>query len=313
MLGLVRSGALLAAMLVAAPSAIAAPAASPTQAQALYGEGVELFKSGKFAEAAKKFQQAYNIDPSPILLYNLARTAEEMGQAKAAVGHYKAYIARFPQAEDKDEVERRIRTLEAVLKAAENGFLSLVGLPDGAEATVDGQVTPPQADGRWKLKPGEYEIVVKAEGEADFTTRVAIRDADTTRVEYISSSGGGDSSGPSGMVIGGWASIGIGLVAIGAGTFFYAQTFSDVDEFDSAKKDIAKAYLAGDSAGVEDATSRKDQAADDHGSNGTLAYVMWGIGVAAAATGTTLLLLDDGDKKAAIVPTLGGLGVVGRF
>lgn len=315
MLELLRLGLLAAAILVAAPSAVVAQNNGPKLAQTLYGEGVELFKEGKFSEAADKFQQAYNIDPSPILLYNLARAAEEMGEAKAAIGHYKAYIARFPQAEDKAEVERRIRTLEAVLEAAQFGFMAIAGLPPGAEVKVNGEVMPPEGDGRWKLKPAEYDVVITAEDEPEFSTKVAIRDADTTRVEFVSSKttdpepGSGD--GPSAMMVGGWSAVGLGIVAIGAGTFFYAQTFSNADEFDQAKKDIAQAYL--DNASTDDAEARKDQAADDHSTNGTLAYVMWGVGLAAAATGTALLVLDDGDTQTAVVPTLGGLGVIGRF
>ena len=207
--------------------------------------------------------------------------------------------------------------LEAVLKAAMNGFLSIDGLPDGAEVQIDGEVVPPGPDGRWKLKPGEYVVLVNAKGGESWTARAAIRDADTTRLEYISASTGpAPSGGPSGMTIGGWTGVGIGVLAIGAGTFFYAQTFSNADEFDQAKRDLAEAYAVTrneDDPDVKDAASRKQQARDDHSSNGTLAYVMWGVGVAAAATGTTLLVLDDGDQQAAIVPTIGGLGVVGRF
>lgn len=317
MLRIVRSSLVLVALALATPSVAAAQTESQKQARQLYGEGVELFKAGEFGDAAKKFQQAYDIDPSPILLYNLARAAEEMGQAKAAVGHYKAYIARFPEAEDKAEVERRIRTLEAVLTAAMNGFLSIGGLPDGAEVQIDGERVPPGPDGRWKLKPGEYEVVVDATGTERWSAKAAIRDADTTRLDYVGATAGPDpTGGPGGMVIGGWTAIGVGVLALGAGTFFYAQTFSDADEFDQASGDLAKAYAVSgreDDPLVEDAAARKEQARDDHSSNGTLAYVMWGVGVAAAATGATLLVLDDGDQQAAIVPTLGGLGVVGRF
>ena len=313
MLRLIRCALVLVAL--AGPSASFAQTASQKQARTLYGEGVALFKSGKFEEAADKFQQAYNLDPAPILLYNLARAAEEMGSAKAAVGHYEAYLIRFPEAEDKAEVERRIRTLKAVLEAASNGFLSIGGLPDGAEVAVDGTAFDPGPDGRWKLKPGDHEVVVSVAGKPPWTAKATIRDADTTRLEYVAAvePPPPPSQGPSAMAIGGWSAVGAGVVALGAGTFFYAQTFSNADEFDQAKKDIVTAHLAGDEAGVSDAEGRKNQARDDHSSNGTLAYVMWGGGLAAAATGATLLVLDDGEAQAAIVPTLGGLGVIARF
>ncbi len=256
----------LCALLLLGSPVHAQPAASPSPAESLYAEGVGLFKAGKFEEAAERFQQAYNIDPSPILLYNLARAAEELGRAKAAVGHYKAYITRFPEAPDRTEVERRIRTLEAVLKAT--------------------QVKPePKPEPEPEPKP-EPEPEPKPDPEPE------------------------PAGGLSAMQVGGWTGVGLGVLAVGAGTIFYAQTFGHADDYNTAREDLAAARSGADR---EDAATRKDDAEEAHSSAGTLAYVFWGVGLAAAAGGATLLLLDEGDTSATLLPTPGGLGLVGTF
>ncbi|MFN3198190.1 MAG: hypothetical protein ACE366_07200 [Bradymonadia bacterium] len=77
-----------------------------------YEEGITLFQTGEYAEAADRFQRAYNFDPAPNLLFNLARAVELSGDKDKAVLHYHAYLARHQGAEDEAEVKARIAELE---------------------------------------------------------------------------------------------------------------------------------------------------------------------------------------------------------
>lgn len=98
----------------AAPPQPAAPAPEdPKEAAArFYEEGITLFQTGEYGEAAERFQQAYNFDPAPNLLFNLARALEMAGKKDEAVLHYKAYLARHEGAEDEGAVRDRIAELE---------------------------------------------------------------------------------------------------------------------------------------------------------------------------------------------------------
>lgn len=100
-----------------APAAVAAQSAEE-QAEAEYGAGVEDFKASDFEGALAHFEKAYLLDPSPILIYNLARAHEELGNAEQAIKYFETYLVRAPEAPDRPDVERRIRVMKAILEKA---------------------------------------------------------------------------------------------------------------------------------------------------------------------------------------------------
>ena len=177
------------ALCAVAPQAALAQAAPTAQkeAQQLFEQGATHFRARRFDKASEFFQRAYNIDPSPILLYNLARAAEEMGKADNAVGHYRAYLVRYEGAEDRAEVERRIRVLEAIIEASKPkpGRLFIEDLPQSATLMVDGaEPERPDDDGAWPLEPGPHSVAVAAPGLEPWTMEVEVRSLEATRVHY---------------------------------------------------------------------------------------------------------------------------------
>lgn len=112
----------LALSLVLATPAVALSAtpAEQKQAQAIYGEGAQAFKAGDYQTALTRFEAAYAIDPSPVLLYNMARCNEELGRPAAAAAAYEAYLEASPDARDRTDVERRIRIMRAILSNVED-------------------------------------------------------------------------------------------------------------------------------------------------------------------------------------------------
>jgi len=112
----------LALSLMMASPAIAAPAEpSPEErAQAIYAQGVAAFKASDYQTALDRFEEAHALDPSPVLLYNMARANEELGRPGASVARYEAYLEASPQAPDRADVERRIRIMRAILDNIES-------------------------------------------------------------------------------------------------------------------------------------------------------------------------------------------------
>lgn len=99
-------------LLAAALPARAADDPARTKADVAYQAGLADFQAGRFQEAFDHFHRAYLLDNAPTLLFNMARAAEEMGDAHTAIDHYRLYLDRVPDAEDRPEVERRIRVME---------------------------------------------------------------------------------------------------------------------------------------------------------------------------------------------------------
>lgn len=114
-----RAHLALSALIAASPAAAATPA-DAEQAQVIYAEGVQAFKAGDFEAALGRFEAAHALDPSPVLLYNMARANEELGRPAAAIARYEAYLEASPQAPDRDDVERRIRIMRAILSNVED-------------------------------------------------------------------------------------------------------------------------------------------------------------------------------------------------
>jgi tetratricopeptide (TPR) repeat protein len=313
-----RTGCLVGAAALCLPAAVYAQqpgsAEALNEAKRLYAEGASLFKQGKFREAADRFQAAYNLDPSPILLYNLARAAEEMGDAHQAIDHYKAYLARYPQAEDRDEVQRRIRVLEAVTR--HNGRLVLENVPAGANVTFNDAPPPAaDADGSWALAPGRYAVRVQPQDGAPWAQDVDVRSDETLKLSYASDGAG--VSGTAGLMdrpllLGGCIAGGVGVALAGGALYFGLQSSAATDDFHRYEKQIQNGK-------TDDATlKRKNQAQDDARSDARIANILWGVAGAAAATGVTLLILDLTGQPSqsggtALVPVPGGVGLIGTF
>lgn len=109
----------LIAALLCATQAVAATAQEKARAE--YDAGVESFRSKDFDTALQHFDRAYKLDPSPILIYNLARAHEEMGHAGLAIEHYQLYLDRSPDASDRADVERRVRVMSAIIEQGRSG------------------------------------------------------------------------------------------------------------------------------------------------------------------------------------------------
>jgi tetratricopeptide (TPR) repeat protein len=79
----------------------------------LFEESERSYREGRFDRAVALLERAYSIDADPILLYNMARAYERMGDAEGALGAYRRYLERAPDAADREAVERRVAELEA--------------------------------------------------------------------------------------------------------------------------------------------------------------------------------------------------------
>lgn len=78
-----------------------------------FASAQEAFAREHFKTAAVEFQRAYDITKDPILLFNIGESWQKAGDGKKAVQAYKDYIRLQPVAQDKDQVAKRIKAIEA--------------------------------------------------------------------------------------------------------------------------------------------------------------------------------------------------------
>lgn len=102
---------LFAAALLAAPRARAGG-----EGKAFFDSGVRHYNLGHFQDAITDFEKAYNIDPVPILLFNIAQSHRQLGDKERALFFYRRYLEQAPNPPNKGEVEQRMKDLTQSLQ-----------------------------------------------------------------------------------------------------------------------------------------------------------------------------------------------------
>lgn len=69
------------------------------------------YRDGRFKEAVELLRQAYAVHPEPVLLFNLGRALEDLGDLSNAADAYERYLASEPKAPDRGAIEERARSL----------------------------------------------------------------------------------------------------------------------------------------------------------------------------------------------------------
>ena len=103
------------------------------EAVELFEKSADLYRLGKFDEAAALLERAYSLHEEPVLLYNLGRAYEGLGENQKAIDAYTKYLEKAPEAKDRGALERRIVTLKAQIEKDKQR-----AKPDPAKGVGDG-------------------------------------------------------------------------------------------------------------------------------------------------------------------------------
>lgn len=104
--------AIVAGLVVLAAASTARAAENVEQAKAYFNAGVEAYDQGKYEIALREFQHAHALSHSPALYFNMAACEEHMDHYQAAALLLRQYLIEKPDADDKANVELRIKSLE---------------------------------------------------------------------------------------------------------------------------------------------------------------------------------------------------------
>lgn len=90
-------------------------AARDAEARHVFEAGRTAYDAGRYADALDYFQRGYALSQRPQLLYNVGQAADRLREDQTALDAFKLYLERLPNAENRPQVEERIRVLERVL------------------------------------------------------------------------------------------------------------------------------------------------------------------------------------------------------
>ncbi|MEO8179278.1 MAG: hypothetical protein ABI895_10635 [Deltaproteobacteria bacterium] len=299
----------VAAPLLAADGSAAESQASgrnPAAAQALFEEAQRRVAAGDYELACPKFKASYSLDPGGGTLLNLADCLEKQGRTASAWSTYKDALLLAQRDGRNERVEyarQRIQSLESKLAHL------TVEVPAGSRVAelvleVDGT---PLAAAAWgaelPVDPGEHVVRAQAPGFEPLEQRISLGSSPGARqtlelpllrpAPRATEPAATASDTPPPMAAEprhpartwGWITGGVGLVALGVGSYFGAQAFSHWDDRN-----------AGCKGGC---TPAAKTAGEDASQAATVATV--GVGAGVVLLGTAALLLfypGDADPPA---------------
>ena len=263
---------------------------APPIAEQRYRVGVELYREGRFAEAAREFRVAQELLPdSPKLTYNVARSLERAGDLSAAYAAYERYLVLSPEAKDRHDVQTVLKALRAELRERQ-GTLVVSSEPHGAKVYLDGDfaVIRGFTPATLRVRPGRHAVRVVADGlaPADRTADVPERESASVSVQFELEA----PTSPTPWL--GWGLVGAGAAALAVGAVFHAKASDTADEGERL------------GPGRPD-TARELQ--DDLDQRSLLMWVGYGAGAALVAGGAALVLWPEAGGPSA-VPLQGGVG-----
>lgn len=114
-------------------------AAAESDAHALLQRGLSAYGQGAYADAIEAFSAADKLQPQPALVFDIARSYEQLQDWDDALKYYGEYLARAPEATDRQQVQQHVRVLLARHKPvhAVPPRVKLVAYPTGASVWVD--------------------------------------------------------------------------------------------------------------------------------------------------------------------------------
>jgi hypothetical protein len=89
---------------------------SKKAARPYYEKGATEYNLGHFGDAIAQFEKAYELDPAPILLFNIAQAHRQNGNNERAAFFYRRYLEQEPNAANRADVEKRIKDLEDAVR-----------------------------------------------------------------------------------------------------------------------------------------------------------------------------------------------------
>jgi tetratricopeptide (TPR) repeat protein len=88
------------------------PDANKAAAKEHYQRGTSYYDLGRYGDAIKEFEAAYELKNDPAFLYNLAQSYRQVGDPEQALHFYRTYLRYVPKAPNRAEIEQRIAALE---------------------------------------------------------------------------------------------------------------------------------------------------------------------------------------------------------
>ena len=170
-----------------APGVLATAPARAQTAEETGAEATEAFRSGDYERAIQLFEIAFEMDPHPVIMFNLGRACQEVGDLPAALLNYRNIRAMDAPPELRELADAKVLEVENALRA--EGYdpdtvssstyvprapLAITSQPAGAAVYLDGTYagrTPYRQD---LTDEGSYALRLELEGYHPVTQDIEV-------------------------------------------------------------------------------------------------------------------------------------------
>ena len=305
-----------------APAPVLAAPADGGEADAaeLGALGKAAYTKKLYDDAVAAFEAAYQADPDPKYLFNLARCHEKRGDLARAARYFERYIAAAPKAVDRRKVKALAKMLRVKLKKAFTR-VKVRSEPDGAFVRVDlerGEAVEGAAPWTEWLPFGTHRLTVSRDGHEPVWRPLTVKPGDPIEVlvelkpesapepkpkpepepeasaqpEPAQAAPAEPPAASAGWLP--WTTVGVGALLLGGGVLAGVLSRQAEEERDD---------LLADAIDLTSRVTYPDYAEldDDARTRALTANVLLGVGTAAVIAGT-ILVLTSGGEEVAVVP-----------
>jgi hypothetical protein len=310
-------------------------ASDAAAAQTLYDEARRLMKAGNYVAACPKLEASQKLDPGTGTQFHLADCYEHVGRTASAWALFLEVAARARERQ-RAEQEQIARSRAGVLEPK----LSTLTIVVPEASRIDGLVV--KRDGTdvesalfgtaINVDPGRHAISAEAPDHRLFQTEVTVGPdgaRKTVEIPALEAVPAGKTPVPttaaldvpakpqrsgSGLRTISYVSLGVGVIGLGAGTFFVLRSSSKRRDADELEKACGERCQNSDPRAKQ--ITELDDSARSAKTMATVGFVIGGVG---AAAGVTLLVLSRSRKEtppaAAVTPWIGvgQAGLSGHF
>jgi len=166
---------------IVAATVLLAGATAFADARQHFMAGQDYYTQGRYEKAIAEFEEAYRLDPRPLLLYNIGQAWEKLGDLVKAVDFLKRYLEADPNNEDRTTLLNKVASLQERL---DNTGVQIKCTEAGAAVYVDGkEVGKTPIAGIVNLDTGAHKIQVSKKGFEDFKMTVAVTPGQSVPVD----------------------------------------------------------------------------------------------------------------------------------
>ena len=177
----VPSAARAQAAAAPAPAASDAAGDAKSHAKAKLVEGGELLKQGEYKDALRRFQEAYELVPSPKIFYNFGLAYMNLGRTTEAVEAFERFLEEATDATPDVRANAERRRSELLPKVA---TIVVHSETEGAAISIDGRpfgTTPRKLPIR--LDPGPHSLVLEKAPAPAFIRNLDVKAGERVVVE----------------------------------------------------------------------------------------------------------------------------------